>query len=39
MGIAGRQRLLEKFTYLEMARNFERVYRKVIQDAALRSQE
>ncbi|MBN2006777.1 MAG: glycosyltransferase family 4 protein, partial [Anaerolineae bacterium] len=35
MGMAGRRRLLEKFTYLEMARNFEKVYRKVI----LQSQE
>ncbi len=30
MGLAGRQRLLSKFTYLQMAQNFEKVYRKVI---------
>jgi hypothetical protein len=30
MGLAGRQQILEKFTYLQMARNFERVYRAVI---------
>jgi glycogen synthase len=32
MGLAGRQRLLEKFTYLQMARGFERVYRSVVQN-------
>jgi glycosyltransferase involved in cell wall biosynthesis len=30
LGLAGRQRLVEKFSYLQMARSFERVYRKVI---------
>jgi glycogen(starch) synthase len=39
MGMAGRQRLLDKFTYLEMARNFEEVYRRVIRDAAIQSRE
>jgi len=33
MGMAGRQRLLEKFTYIQMARNFERVYRAVLQNS------
>ncbi|HET91538.1 MAG TPA: glycosyltransferase [Chloroflexi bacterium] len=32
MGMAGRQRLLDQFTYLEMARRFARVYRQVIRD-------
>ncbi len=32
MGVAGRQRLLEEFTHIQMARNFERVYRAVIQN-------
>jgi len=32
IGMAGRQRLLEKFTYVQMARDFERVYRSVIQN-------
>jgi glycogen(starch) synthase len=31
MGLAGRQRLLERFTYLQMARRFAQVYRRVIQ--------
>ncbi|HZY45726.1 MAG TPA: glycosyltransferase family 4 protein, partial [Anaerolineae bacterium] len=31
MGLAGRQRLLDKFTYLQMARGFERVYQSVVQ--------
>jgi glycosyltransferase involved in cell wall biosynthesis len=30
MGLAGRQRLLEKFTYLQMAHQFEQAYRAVI---------
>jgi hypothetical protein len=30
MGLAGRARLLERFTYLQMARGFEAVYRRVI---------
>ncbi len=30
MGLAGRQRLLERFTYLEMARRFAQAYRQVI---------
>jgi glycogen(starch) synthase len=33
MGIAGRQRLLEQFTYIQMARRFEKVYRAVIRDS------
>jgi glycogen(starch) synthase len=33
MGVAGRQRLLEEFTHIQMARNFERVYRAVIQNS------
>lgn len=32
MGVAGRERLLEQFTYLEMARRFAEVYRMVIHD-------
>jgi hypothetical protein len=31
MGLAGRERLMERFTYIQMARNFERVYRAVIR--------
>jgi glycosyltransferase involved in cell wall biosynthesis len=31
MGMAGRQLLLEKFTHIQMARHFERVYRAAIQ--------
>jgi glycosyltransferase involved in cell wall biosynthesis len=31
MGMAGRQRLLERFTHLQMARSFAQVYRQVIQ--------
>jgi glycogen(starch) synthase len=31
MGVAGRQRLLAKFTHLQMARSFEQVYRSVLQ--------
>jgi glycogen(starch) synthase len=34
VGMAGRQRLIEKFTYIQMARNFERVYRTVIQKSS-----
>lgn len=30
VGLAGRQRLVQQFSYLQMARNFEQVYRKVI---------
>ena len=33
MGMAGRQRLLEQFTYIQMARRFEKVYRAVIRDS------
>ena len=33
VGVAGRQRLLERFTYLQMARNFERAYRAVIRNS------
>jgi glycosyltransferase involved in cell wall biosynthesis len=33
MGLAGRQRLLEQFTYIQMARRFETVYRAVIRDS------
>jgi hypothetical protein len=32
MGVAGRQRLLDEFTHLQMARNFERIYRAVIRE-------
>ena len=32
MGVAGRQRLLDEFTHTQMARNFEQVYRAVIQN-------
>jgi glycogen(starch) synthase len=31
MGMAGRERLMRKFTYIQMAQNFARLYRKVIQ--------
>jgi glycosyltransferase involved in cell wall biosynthesis len=31
MGLAGRQRLLERFTHLQMARSFAQVYRLVVQ--------
>lgn len=31
MGLAGRARLLEKFTYLQMAQNFEQAYREMIR--------
>ena len=30
VGLAGRQRLVQEFSYLQMARKFEQVYRKVI---------
>ena len=30
MGLAGRQRLLEKFTHVQMAQQFAEVYRQVI---------
>ncbi|MGB6420540.1 MAG: glycosyltransferase family 4 protein, partial [Anaerolineales bacterium] len=30
MGLAGRSQILERFNYIQMARNFERVYRQVI---------
>jgi len=33
-GIAGRQRLLERFTHIHMARGFEQVYRQVLHRAA-----
>lgn len=32
MGMAGRQRLVRHFSYLEMARQFEKVYRTVIRE-------
>lgn len=32
MGMAGRQQLMTKFTYIQMARNFERVYQAVIRN-------
>jgi glycogen(starch) synthase len=32
MGLAGRQRLLERFTYTQMARQFAEIYQKVIAD-------
>jgi glycosyltransferase involved in cell wall biosynthesis len=38
MGLAGRQRLLDKFTHIQMARGFEQAYRSVIQAWAARSQ-
>jgi glycogen synthase len=34
LGLAGRQRLLEQFTHIQMARRFAEVYRAVIQSAA-----
>lgn len=34
MGMAGRQRLMQKFTHVEMARNFAAVYRHMINVAA-----
>jgi glycogen(starch) synthase len=34
LGLAGRQRLLAQFTYIQMARRFAEVYRTVIQAAA-----
>ena len=34
LGLAGRQRLLEQFTHIQMARRFAEVYRTVIQAAA-----
>ncbi len=34
MGVAGRRRLLDQFTYIQMARNFASVYRSVIQSFA-----
>lgn len=30
MGLAGRQRLLERFTYIEMARSFESIFREIL---------
>ncbi len=33
-GIAGRQRLLDRFTHIHMARGFEQVYRQVLQRIA-----
>jgi len=33
-GVAGRQRLLDRFTYIHMARGFEQVYRRVLAEAA-----
>ncbi len=33
-GMAGRQRLLKQFTYIQMARNFEKVYRAVLARSA-----
>jgi hypothetical protein len=35
LGLAGRQRLLDQFTHIQMARRFAEVYRAVIQSAAL----
>ncbi|MCX7682695.1 MAG: glycosyltransferase [Anaerolineae bacterium] len=37
MGLAGRQRLLDKFTYIRMARDFEQAYRAVLQRSAERA--
>jgi glycogen(starch) synthase len=34
LGLAGRQRLLDRFTHIQMARRFAEVYRTVIQAAA-----
>jgi hypothetical protein len=34
MGMAGRQRLMQKFTYIQMARSFEHVYRAVVEDVS-----
>ncbi len=34
MGLAGRQRLLDKFTHIQMARGFERAYRAVVSAQA-----
>lgn len=34
MGMAGRQRLLERFTHIQMAQRFVEVYRKVIHSSA-----
>jgi glycosyltransferase involved in cell wall biosynthesis len=31
MGMAGRQRLTERFTHIQMARNFEKAYRSIIK--------
>lgn len=39
MGLAGRQQLLERFTYLQMARNYADVYRRVLADTAARRPE
>lgn len=33
-GVAGRQRLLNRFTYIHMARGFEQVYRRVLAETA-----
>jgi len=35
MGVTGRKRLLEKFTYLQMAQNYERVFQAVIRGRAV----
>ncbi|MCC9075703.1 glycosyltransferase [Litorilinea aerophila] len=36
-GLAGRQRLLDRFTYIHMARGFEQIYRRVLAEIAARS--
>jgi glycosyltransferase involved in cell wall biosynthesis len=39
MGLAGRQRLLSRFTYLHMARSFAAVYEKVLCENVLQAKE
>ncbi|HIP70084.1 MAG TPA: glycosyltransferase [Anaerolineae bacterium] len=39
MGLAGRQRLLNKFTYIQMARQFATIYRQTINQYAARNTE
>ncbi len=38
IGLAGRQQILKRFNYLQMARNFERVYRHVIHTSSTQAQ-
>ncbi len=37
-GVAGRQRLLDRFTHIHMARGFEQVYRRVLAETAAMAQ-